>query len=382
MGDDDRRKTLPAPEWSTSAVGRARDAAANVEIVFSAEPPPSSSEDRMQQPQRGAPSLKDPGERLVLIVEDEPVLRTSMARGLSKLSNIEIAVAGNVAEGKKLISALTPKVLVLDLHLPDGTGIELLSEVDRTKLAAATIFVTAYPQRVETRLTNRTDITILEKPVPMAQLRGAVIAALDELCGRTETASPFCLADYMQLAGFSRRTVQIDLYRRGDRVGSVWVQDGFGYHAEDAKGGGPRALRRLLNATDVSIECRALAEDPRMPRTLDGSCEELLVESMRFFDEEAHRGTQPDPLELSPPQRPEGAPPALAEPDPSTEPPRGEDLVGSFDNLYARGVDALLSHQYADAFQAFLAASKLGTTTGLEANLSRLRAMGYGNDKH
>lgn len=366
-------------------------------------------------PARGTPGSKESAERLILIVEDEPVLRTSMSRGLSKLSNIEIVVAGNVAEGKKLISALAPKVLVLDLHLPDGTGIELLSEVDRIKLNAATIFVTAYPQKVESRLPNRTDITVLEKPVPMAQLRSAVVAALDELFGRTEASSPFCLADYMQLAGFSRRTVQIDLYRRGDRLGSVWVQDGFGYHAEDAKGGGPRALRRLLGATEVSIECRALTEDPIMPRTLDASCEELLVESMRFFDESAHHGTvEPDAAEMDIPVRSEQAAraaqslfsgdrptppsgdrptllsgdratlpsgPAAVEPEPEPE-PAAEDREGTFENLYARGVDALLSHQYAEAFTAFLAASKLGTTTGLEANLARLRAMGHGNDTH
>lgn len=353
-------------------------------------------------PARGNPGSKDSTERLILIVEDEPVLRTSMARGLSKLSNIEIVVAGNVAEGKKLISALSPKVLILDLHLPDGTGIELLAEVDRLKLSAATIFVTAYPQKVESRLPNRTDLTVLEKPVPMAQLRGAVVAALDELCGRTEVASPFCLADYMQLAGFSRRTVQIDLYRRGDRVGSVWVQDGFGYHAEDAKGGGQRALRRLLGTTDVSIECRALAEDPTMPRTLDASCEELLVESMRFFDESAHHGTvEPEPPEVELPLRAEPAEPIVETDHRATMPSpspgaahlveilrekearaAAEDRTDSFDNVYARGVDALLSHQYAEAFTAFLAASKLGTTTGLEANLARLRAMGYGNDTH
>ncbi len=346
-------------------------------------------------PARGTPGSKESGERLILIVEDEPVLRTSMARGLSKLSNIEIVVAGNVAEGKKLIAALSPKVLVLDLHLPDGTGIELLAEVDRLKLNAATIFVTAYPQKVESRLPNRTDITVLEKPVPMAQLRGAVVAALDELFGRTEASSPFCLADYMQLAGFSRRTVQIDLYRRGDRLGSVWVQDGFGYHAEDVKGGGPRALRRLLGATDVSIECRALTEDPIMPRTLDASCEELLVESMRFFDETAHHGTiEPDAAEVELPVRSEQAARAaqvIMTGDRATLPsaayifepePTSTEVEGSFDDLYARGVDALLSHQYAEAFTAFLAASKLGTTTGLEANLARLRAMGYGNDKH
>ncbi len=323
---------------------------------------------------RGNTGLNPSAERRVLIVEDEPVLRASMARGLSKLSNIEIVVAGNVAEGKKLIAALSPQVLVLDLHLPDGTGIELLAEVDRSKLTASTIFVTAYPQRIEGRMPNRKDVSVLEKPVPMAQLRGAVLSALDALCGETVAASPFCLADYMQLAGFSRRTVQIDLYRRGDRIGSVWVQDGFGYHAEDSKGGGPRALRRMLGMNDVSIECKALTEEPTMPRTLDGSCEELLVESMRFFDESAHHGTtEPPEMELEMPP----SPPPRREPEP-TLPSIGE-APATFEDLYARGVDALLSHQYGEAFASFLEASKLGTTTGLEANLARLRAMGYGN---
>lgn len=327
---------------------------------------------------RGNTGPNASAERRVLIVEDEPVLRASMARGLSKLSSIEIVVAGNVAEGKKLIAALSPQVLVLDLHLPDGTGLELLAEVDRSKLVARTIFVTAYPQKIEGRLPSRQDVTVLEKPVPMAQLRGAVASALDALGGEAATPSPFCLADYMQLAGFSRRTVQIDLYRKGDRVGSVWVQDGFGYHAEDAKGSGARALRRLLSLEDVAIECKALAEDPPMPRTLDGSCEELLVESMRFFDESIHRGTiePPEPdFELAPAP----APAQQYEPDRPTL-PSAEEVPGTFEHLYARGVDALLAHQYAEAFTSFLAASKLGTTTGLEANLARLRAMGYGND--
>ncbi len=34
----------------------------------------------------------------------------------------------------------------------------------------------------------------------MAQLRSAVVSALDALCGHAVTPSPFCLADYMQLA--------------------------------------------------------------------------------------------------------------------------------------------------------------------------------------
>src|SRR5690606_9279636 len=131
--------------------------------------------------------------------------------------NLEVAVAGNVAEGRKLISALSPRVLLLDLHLPDGSGLELLSALDRHRICASTIIVTAYPQKLDGRLPKRADVTVMEKPVPMAELREIVLAKL----GAEELqASPFCLADYLQLAGFSRRTVEIILYQRGERLGS------------------------------------------------------------------------------------------------------------------------------------------------------------------
>lgn len=315
-------------------------------------------------------SSPETGERVVLIVEDEPVLRSSMARGLSRLSNLEVAVAGNVAEGRKLIAALSPRVLLLDLHLPDGSGLELLSELDRCRISASTIFVTAYPQKLEGRLPKRADVTVMEKPVPMAELREVVLAKL----GAEELqASPFCLADYLQLAGLSRRTVEIILYQRGERLGSVWVQDGLGYHAEDARGTGLRAFRRLLQAPEVLIECLAAPHEPEMPRTLSQSCEELLLDSTRFFDESAMRGTGSDDDD-----GPGGVESARETPALESDPGACEDACESFEEHYARGVDALLSHSYAEAYASFVIAQRLGSTTGLETNLVRLRSMGYG----
>lgn len=325
-----------------------------------------------------SPTLTAPreSERVVLVVEDEPILRASMARGLSKLSNIEVVVAGNVADARKLIVALQPRVLVVDLHLPDGLGLELLSEID--KIRAATIFVTAYPQRLEGKLPDRRAVRVLEKPVPIAELRAKVIESLDELGVRGPSSSPFCLADYMQLAGYSRRTVRIDLYRDGERLGGVWVMDGEGYHAEDARGTGEKALRRLLVAGEVTVECHAIHGPPKTARTLDRSCEELLLDSTRFFDEAARDGLEIEASvapALAAIEAAMGVPGDAEEPCPKT--PRSA-APETFEQLYARGVDALLSRSYADAYTAFVAARDLGSTTGLEANLNRLRAMGYG----
>lgn len=313
-------------------------------------------------------------ERVVLIVEDEPILRASMARGLSRLSSIEVVVAGNVANARKLIAALQPRVLLVDLHLPDGSGLELLADMER--LRGATIFVTAYPQKLEGKLSARRDIRVLEKPVPIADLRAAVLDMLDELGMRGRSSSPFCLADYLQLAGYSRRTVRIDLYHDGEKLGGVWVMDGQGYHAEDARGAGEPALRRLLVAQDVAVECHAINGALSAPRTLRGSCEELLLGSTRLLDEAARDGVdldaaiEPGLAVLDALSR--DAPEVPCPPTPRSAAPE------TFDQLYERGVEALLSRSYAEAYACFAAARQLGTTSGLEANLTRLRAMGYG----
>ncbi len=315
-------------------------------------------------------------DRVVLIVEDEPILRASMARGLSRLSSIEVVVAGNVANARKLIAALQPRVLLVDLHLPDGSGLELLTGVGGGR--SAIIFVTAYPQKLEGKLSTRPGVRVLEKPVPIAELRSTVLDVLDELGVQGRTSSPFCLADYLQLAGYSRRTVRIDLYHDGEKLGAVWVMDGEGYHAEDGRGTGESALRRLLVASDVTVECHAVHGPPKAARTLDKSCEELLIDSTRFFDEAARDG-----LELEAAVEPALAAlevAAAAQDRPTLTCPVTPRSAApeTFDQLYARGVEALLSRSYADAYSSFAAARKLGSTTGLETNLKRLRAMGYG----
>lgn len=324
------------------------------------------------------------GERVILIVEDEPLLRASMARGLSRLSNLEIVVAGNVAEGRKLIGALRPHVLVLDLHLPDGSGLELLSEIDRHRLSAATIFVTAYPQKLHGQLPARSDVRVLEKPVPIAQLRDTVLDVFDGMGVRSSSPSPFSLADYLQLAGYARRTVQLEVCRDGERLGSVWVKDGFGYHADDTSGEGLAAFRRLLQAPDVTIECRVFTAHSELPRTLDQSCEELLLTSTRIFDEERRAGEpEVSKTESAPPSELAGWDDLDIEPiEPVALTSRSAGVLAppqeTFERLYERGVEALLSRSYDEAYAAFVAAGKLGTTAGLEANLTRLRAMGHG----
>jgi signal transduction histidine kinase/DNA-binding response OmpR family regulator len=68
--------------------------------------------------------------RRVLVVEDDPTLRESTARLLAT-GDVETVTAGTAAEALALLGASTFDCMVLDLELPDRSGLELLEEMAR-----------------------------------------------------------------------------------------------------------------------------------------------------------------------------------------------------------------------------------------------------------
>ena len=71
----------------------------------------------------------------VLVIEDEPDIRKTIDYNLSKES-FQVVQAGSIAEGEKSISDNSPDVIILDLMLPDGSGLTLCRDIkldDNTK---------------------------------------------------------------------------------------------------------------------------------------------------------------------------------------------------------------------------------------------------------
>ncbi|NVB77238.1 MAG: response regulator [Kofleriaceae bacterium] len=66
--------------------------------------------------------------RRVLVVEDDPLLRESTARLLST-DDVQTIPAGTSAEALQLLESQTFDCMVLDLALPDRSGLELLEEI-------------------------------------------------------------------------------------------------------------------------------------------------------------------------------------------------------------------------------------------------------------
>lgn len=320
---------------------------------------------------------------MVLLVEDEPVLRTSMARGLARLAGVTVVEAGSVREARRAMESSPPDLLLSDLDLPDGSGIEVASLLDRKDLRVPIVFVSAYVGKYRAQLARRTDVEIHEKPVPLDRLRSIVEAALDG----AGDPPPFGVADYVQLAALGRRSVVLEV--RGVRtVGRIVIEGGEVHHASDERGGGVDAFGRMAFLEGALVHCRALGRGESFDPNVSGSGESILLEAARRHDEEG--SASPAPLELDlgwEAAEPSGSD-ATAEPRPAPTAPRPAAPAAPpassrrhvFEQLYDDAIEALLARDFARAFVAFGAADDVSPDDPrVRANLARLRTMGYGS---
>jgi len=68
----------------------------------------------------------------ILVIEDEPDIRKTLEYNLSR-EGYEVAVSGTLQEAKKLLEP-SLSLLVLDLMLPDGSGLDLCREIKKNSL--------------------------------------------------------------------------------------------------------------------------------------------------------------------------------------------------------------------------------------------------------
>ncbi len=114
----------------------------------------------------------------LLIVDDEPNLLYSLQKVL-RSDSLEIVTAETAREGIDKVRDLRPDVVILDVRLPDMSGLDAFSEISRIDARLPVIMITAY-STMETAIeaTKRGAYEYLLKPVAFDQLRATVQRAL------------------------------------------------------------------------------------------------------------------------------------------------------------------------------------------------------------
>lgn len=105
-----------------------------------------------------------------LVIEDDPDLAAIFSRAL-QVGGFSTESATN---GKKALSFLehqTPNIIVLDLHLPDMDGMEILYKIRANERLAKTKVIVASADAQLVKLADHMADLILIKPVSVSQLK-------------------------------------------------------------------------------------------------------------------------------------------------------------------------------------------------------------------
>lgn len=91
------------------------------------------------------PTPPGPSARVrIAVVEDDGVLRDELARVIGQVDGLELCGAGaTLAEGLALLS-LAPDVMLLDLGLPDGSGLDLIARAREADAECRILVLTVF----------------------------------------------------------------------------------------------------------------------------------------------------------------------------------------------------------------------------------------------
>ncbi|QNH15916.1 sigma-54-dependent Fis family transcriptional regulator [Xanthomonas sp. SS] len=126
--------------------------------------------------------------RSALVVDDERDIRELLVLTLGRMG-LRISTAANLAEARELLASNPYDLCITDMRLPDGNGIELVSEIARHYPRTPVAMITAFGSMdlaVEALKAGAFDF--VSKPVDLHVLRGLVRHALE--LNNNERAAP------------------------------------------------------------------------------------------------------------------------------------------------------------------------------------------------
>jgi len=98
-------------------------------------------------------------------VEDDVSLQGSL-RGFLEDHGFRTQTASSIAEGRSVLRAQKPAICLLDLNLPDGSGVDLLRLIEREGLGVRVIVMSALPvQRLREQFGPAVLAALMTKPV-------------------------------------------------------------------------------------------------------------------------------------------------------------------------------------------------------------------------
>jgi two-component system response regulator AtoC len=204
---------------------------------------------------------------IILIIDDEPDITSTLARFFER-SRHEVVVAHTAAEGLATYRKARPDLVLLDLHLPDASGLDVLASLQGEE--AVVIMITGQGDiEVAVESMRAGAENFLPKPVELAHLGAAADRALEKAklrqmnrfltTRRGEARAGGALLGVS--AAMTDVTSQIGLLARSDKTTALLLGEsgtGKGRVAEMIHDQSPRAGKPFVEVNCASLTASML----------------------------------------------------------------------------------------------------------------------------
>ncbi len=115
----------------------------------------------------------------ILHVDDDPQIRLLMAGSLHEFG-YDVVTAGTVKEALQLATGMAFDLFILDVRLPDGTGVELCQLLKRLQPNSPVVYYTGFADaRSEQEALSKCGDAYLKKPVSITEWEETISRLLE-----------------------------------------------------------------------------------------------------------------------------------------------------------------------------------------------------------
>jgi DNA-binding NtrC family response regulator len=117
----------------------------------------------------------------ILIVDDETIIQSALKRYLERKLSFQCDAAGTVQEGLHIFRENSHSLALLDISLPDGNGLDLLTTFKSLNPYIPVIIITGYADSTtEKRARHSGAEEFLEKPFSLDTLSDLIVKILSQ----------------------------------------------------------------------------------------------------------------------------------------------------------------------------------------------------------
>ncbi|MFH1735529.1 MAG: sigma-54 dependent transcriptional regulator [bacterium] len=122
----------------------------------------------------------------LLVIDDESAIRRTLEPHLTS-SGFQVRSTATLSEGEKIWRSFQPDIILLDIKLPDGDGLQFLADAQKKKLAGLVIVITGNTDMEHAiEAMRRGAYDYLQKPLDIDQLDALLVRARNSIQQKPE----------------------------------------------------------------------------------------------------------------------------------------------------------------------------------------------------